>query len=231
MAFKKRITPKFIGSIFPVICDYGCGKQAEWFYSTANKYCCSRSYNSCQGKKDAFSALDHSERTAKSLNTRIKTGITKTVGAKTGKTNVSSGHYIKLADQMREHWSKRPWTTNYKCPILNYKDTTIPYQGSFEFDFLQSLEDDLGLPWLIDNISRGPGINYKFDNKDKLYLPDFIVGNMIYEIKSSWTWNNKGSNLDLERQNKAKLNAAIDAGYDVILVLDKEKMRWIKDEF
>lgn len=230
MAYKKRIPPKYIGSILPVICDYGCGKQAEWLFTTANKYCCSKSYNSCQGKKDAFSALDHTERTSKSLATRIRTGVTKSSQKKAGKTRVESGHYIRLAEQMRGHCANNPWTTNNTCPILNYKDSEIPYQGSYEYDFLQSLEHEYSIDWLSKNISRGPGINYKFNDESKLYLPDFIVGNMIYEIKSLWTWNNKGSNIDLEYQNKAKLNAAIDTGFDVTLVLDKENIRWFKDE-
>jgi hypothetical protein len=60
------------------------------------------------------------------------------------------------------------------------------------------------------------------DNIKRLYISDFIIYNTVYEIKSAWTWNKHGKDMLLEEKNKAKLQAAKDKGYDVILVLDKE---------
>jgi hypothetical protein len=54
-------------------------------------------------------------------------------------------------------------------------------------------------------------------------MSDFLIYNTIYEIKSLWTWNKHGKDLILEEKNKAKLAAAKSAGYDVILILNKEK--------
>jgi hypothetical protein len=59
-----------------------------------------------------------------------------------------------------------------------------------------------------------------------LYISDYIIYNTIYEIKSSYTWNRKGKDLDLENLNRAKLNECIAQGFSVILVLDKKEIEY-----
>lgn len=78
----------------------------------------------------------------------------------------------------------------------------------------------------MNKVSRGPSVWYTdpFDNTKRLYISDFMIYNTIYEIKSSWTWNRKGKNLDLENKNKAKLNECVKQGYKVILVLNGEEI-------
>ena len=76
------------------ICEYGCGTQAQYKFWNG-KLCCSKHHNSCKGKREAFSKLDHTERTSKSLATRIEKGITKTSQIKATATRKANNHYEK----------------------------------------------------------------------------------------------------------------------------------------
>jgi hypothetical protein len=203
------------------ICQYGCNSVARFSFRNG-KICCSKHYNSCPGKIKIFSELDHSERTAKSLETRTNLGITKSSQIRAGKTRRENGHYDRLAKKMQDHWAAHPWQNNIYCPLLSYKNTIVNYQGSFEYEFLEILEDKHDIDWIIKNVVRGPSIWYidPTTNTERLYISDFLIENVVYEIKSSWTWNKRGKDFDLENKNKAKLAAIIKNGYDAILVLD-----------
>jgi hypothetical protein len=131
---------------------------------------------------------------------------------------------------MKEHWANNPWQNNTQCPLLPYKDTTLNYQGTYEFDFLEKLENLNGIEWLIKNVQRGPSLWYvdPIDNTKRLYISDFIIDNTIYEIKSYWTWNKNGDDSNLENKNKAKLDECISRGYEVMLVLNGEEIKYEK---
>lgn len=203
------------------MCDYGCNTLAKYRFRNG-KICCSSHYNSCQGKRKLFSDLDHTERAAKSLATRTRLGITKTSQISGGKTRRENGHYDKLSTVMQQHWAENPWQNNPHCPLVAYKSTNVNFQGSYEYEFLEMLEEQHGIEWLNENVARGPSLWYNdpTTNTQRLYISDFIIGNTIYEIKSSWTWNKLGKDLELETKNKSKLNAARKHGYEIILVLD-----------
>jgi hypothetical protein len=209
------------------LCEYGCGTTGLYKFWNG-KICCSRHHNSCKGKRGAFSKLDHSERTSKSLATRIEKGITKTSQIKGGATRVAQGHYKKLAKAMQEHWANNPWDNNAQCPILEFKHTGLVYQGTYEYEFLEELELEHGIEWIKDNVKRGPSIKYidPTDLLERLYISDFIINGAIYEIKSSWTWNKNGKDSTLEEKNKAKLTACVDKGYNVILVLNHQRIKY-----
>ncbi len=213
------------------LCKYGCGQQAKYQFSKGS-YSCSEHHNSCPEKRKAFSERDdHKGRGQKSLETRTRLGITKTAQIKGGATRRQMGFYVRLGKRMQEILSDRNWSRDPKSKILSYKDTSILYQGQYEFEFLQSLEESNGLEWLVANVSRGPTLWYNnpIDNKQHLYISDFIIDGVIHEIKSSWTWNKNGTDMDLERRNKAKLDACVNAGYAVVLVIwKKETIRYEK---
>lgn len=211
-------------------CFYGCNTIAKFkFYN--GRYCCSAHQNSCQGKRKQFSdRTDHKETASKSLATRTRLGITKTSQVKGGATRVASGHYQRLAEKMKEHWAEHPWQNNLQCPLLSYKGTLLTYQGTHEYNFLENLEDKNGIDWVTKNVSRGPSIWYidPVDSTKRLYISDFLVDNTIYEIKSEWTWNKNGEDMDLENKNKAKLNECIMQGFSVILVLNGREIIYEK---
>jgi len=209
------------------LCEYGCNTQAKYVFMNGKK-CCSKHQNSCQGKREAFSVLDHTERTSKSLATRTRLGITKISQAKGGATRKAQGHYDRLSKTMQKHWAKNPWNNNLECPLLDFKETGLLYQGSFEFEFLEELEVEHGLDWIKSNVKRGPSLWYKdpTDSEERLYISDFIIGDTIYEIKSSWTWNKHGKDIELEQKNKAKLTECVNQGYNVILVLNQQRLSY-----
>lgn len=211
------------------LCHYNCGGAAKFKFANG-LVCCSAHYNSCPGKRKQFSdRTDHKETAARSLETRTRLGITKSSQIKAGKTRVESGHYKRLAETMSIHWSEHPWQSNLQCPLLPYKDTLLNYQGSYEYEFLENLESKNGIDWIVANVTRGPSMWY-IDPKDdakRLYISDFLIYNTIYEIKSQWTWNRHGKDMELEQKNKAKLDECIKQGYKVILVLDKQERIWI----
>lgn len=208
-------------------CEYGCGQVAKYIFANKKK-CCSDHHNSCQGKRNNFSKLDHSKRTAKSLATRLRLGITKSSQIKGAETRKAQGHYKKLAVTMRHHWNENPWENNPRCPLVQFKETNVNYQGSYEYNFLKALEEMHGISWLVENVDRGPAIWYNdpITGESCLYISDFIIDNTIYEIKSHWTWNRVGTDAELELKNKAKLWQCVSEGYIVRLIMDGEEKEW-----
>lgn len=100
-------------------------------------------------------------------------------------------------------------------------DGSIWYQGLYEKRFLeQCLANG-------DEIQRGTQLKYvSLDGKEHRYTPDFIVNGDIYEIKSDWTWDNKGKNKKLRVVNKLKLRAATRAGFKVWLVVENKTLTY-----
>lgn len=222
--YKKPYANEYVGN---ELCTYGCGQAARYQFKSG-KLCCSKHHNSCpQKRKDFSDRADHAIRATNSLATRIKLGITKSCQIKGAATRKSNGFYEHLSDVMQSRWKKNPW--NNRGPRgewVLYKDTTIGYQGSYELHFLNELELRHGIDWLIENVKRGPAIWYHdpVSDKKRLYISDYIIDNTIYEIKSSYTWNKKGKDLNLEITNKAKLNECITQGYNVKLIKDKKEV-------
>ncbi len=210
------------------LCNYECGQLANYKFRNG-KLCCSKHYNSCPSKRKIFSkSQDHKANAKKSLITRKRLGITKSASKKAHETMRKNGTYDVMRKKMQLHWASNPHNNNPRCPIVEYKDTKINYQGTYEYNFLESLEQIHGIAWLLTNVCRGPSIWYMdpVDNIKRLYISDFIINNTIYEIKSQWTWNKKGKDLDLEKRNVAKLSQCIAEGFSVKLILDKKEVKW-----
>jgi len=110
--------------------------------------------------------------------------------------------------------------------LRNYKDLDLLYQGTHELSFLETIEKEFSLQYIIDNIVRGPRFKYTGTNdKSRTYYSDFLDKNTntIYEIKSSWWWDSADrKDLDQKENNKRKLLSAESSGYNVVLVLDKK---------
>jgi len=112
-------------------------------------------------------------------------------------------------------------TGSIRCRIKRFGDKEIPYQGTYEKIFLESLSNKN-----IERIKRGNKAVYFIDGKQKTYYPDFVIENTVYEIKSKWTWDNKGKNKRLRVINKLKLRSAKRQGHNVILVLDHKQLTY-----
>jgi hypothetical protein len=205
-------------------CTYGCGQTAAYQFQNGI-LCCSKHYNSCPAKIKKFSNLDHRDRTKKSLETRIRLGITKSSQIKGAKTRVRNGHYKKLAKTMREHWKTNPWNNNPKWST--YKNTDIQIQSQYEYNFLQELENEHSFNWLKKNVQRGPCFYYvdPKTKKERLYISDFKIGNTVFEVKGNYTWNNFGKDKDLENLNRTKLDSIKQNNYNAVLVLEGKRIK------
>lgn len=107
-----------------------------------------------------------------------------------------------------------------------YMGTGIHYQCSFELHFLENLKNKFGLEWVSSNVKNGTYIEYinPISKAKRHYIPDFIINDIVYEIKSKYTWDNYGTDLDTLAINEAKLLAASKHFNTVILVLDKTEI-------
>lgn len=106
----------------------------------------------------------------------------------------------------------------------------IYYQGRAELKFLEALESEKGSFWFATHVRRGPVIPYcdPISGRQRSYMADFLIDGVVYEIKSNWTWDRRGSNLDLKKLNEAKIAAANQDGYDVVLILEGKEIQYAK---
>lgn len=94
----------------------------------------------------------------------------------------------------------------------------VYWQYSNERRFLERA-DAMGI---IENIKRGPAIQYEFNGARKTYLVDYQLENKLFEVKSKYTMF--GQNNEYLQQNVAKLLAAKQSGYEVFVVIDDETL-------
>lgn len=212
------------------LCGGGCNQQARFISIKNKKLCCSSHPNKCPAKiqkiaekKSQINELtgknSHQAAAEKSLSTRKRLGITKLSQIKGAATRKANNHYEKLAAVMQKKWESEPWANRLRANFKLYKNTKICYQGTHEHAFLENLENKHGLEWVLQNVKRGIPFWYvSVNQKQRLYLPDFIIGNTLYEIKSIYTWKKDFEN------NKRKLNEALKHGYNVKLILNKNEL-------
>jgi hypothetical protein len=105
-----------------------------------------------------------------------------------------------------------------KCSPLKYYNEEIIYQGTYEKYFLDEIKS-LGF---LDKVERGPRIPYNIDNKEKIYRSDFLLNNVIFEIKSDYTY------LLRKRKNNIKFSTAIKK-YHLIIIFNKEKYLYLNN--
>jgi very-short-patch-repair endonuclease len=93
---------------------------------------------------------------------------------------------------------------------MKLHETGLPYQGSFEKDFLDRFSSK-------EIIQKHTPILYVHDGSIFKYIPDFYIPkhNLIVEIKSRWTYD-----LHIDK-NIAKENACKKLGYNFIFIIDK----------
>jgi hypothetical protein len=100
-----------------------------------------------------------------------------------------------------------------RSKVVWYNDS-IWYQGGNEKKFIIKNLDR------IDDIKRGPRTTYHMGGIEYIYSADFLLDGVVYEVKSCWTWDNKGKNKELRVKNKLKLRSLKRMGFPVVLVLD-----------
>jgi hypothetical protein len=101
--------------------------------------------------------------------------------------------------------------------FINYKDTDLQYQSSYEFDFLENFYSKI-------KITKLKPIKYKDKTKTHYYYPDFYLPdiNLVVEIKSNYTYK-----YDISK-NKIKQKTCEDNGYNFIFIIDKDYSEFMK---
>lgn len=123
-------------------------------------------------------------------------------------TNIEK-YGVEFPAQNSEIYTK---TQKTQLKIMVYKG--IPYQGTYELDFLKNC-DSLNI---LDKIKKIKSIKYKLDGKNKYYHPDFFIEdlNLIIEIKSNYYYNL------YHEKNICKQKSCINQGYDFLFIIDKD---------
>jgi hypothetical protein len=106
--------------------------------------------------------------------------------------------------------------------VKRYNDDLV-YQGTNEKDFL----DRLKLLNLLCFIKNGFYVKYDYFGKQKDYKPDFIFKDIIFEVKSKWTYDNHDNydgklGLELRVVNHLKWMSCLKQGYRVIIIIEKD---------
>lgn len=118
-------------------------------------------------------------------------------------------HGVKFPSQNIEIHEKQQKSSH----CLKYHSSGLYYRGSYEKHFIDFCNQK---NIQIENIKDG--IKYTYQNKERIYFPDFYYKplNLIIEIKSNYTYL-----CELEN-NLIKKEAVINNGFSFIFVINKD---------
>jgi len=125
--------------------------------------------------------------------------------------NFGVTHHLKDYDLFQKHL-----IAQYK--IKKYKDTDLYYQGSYEYFFLEKMES-LNL---LEEVSSGKSYEFYWEGGAHTYHTDFFFRGENIEIKSGWTYNKNGKDIDLENFNKTKWKSVINSGDKIKILINKD---------
>jgi hypothetical protein len=128
------------------------------------------------------------------------------------KIKISNSNKIAIKDAWES--GKLSFHSKYaNSKIKLYKN--IKYQGSYELDFLKEMEK-LNV---LNLVERGPAIYYIDKNKkERIYLIDYRIKNILIEIKSSYTMTLDKKNICLKENYANKYG-------DYTIILDKNYLK------
>ncbi len=106
--------------------------------------------------------------------------------------------------------------TKFKLKTLDYKGIKFEQLQGYEPQAIKYIDQNLDVD--ISKLQHGrdvPTINYTFDGKNRVYIPDFYYPptNTIFEVKSTYTYN-----VAIEL-NTAKAEATKAAGYNYTILI------------
>jgi len=125
--------------------------------------------------------------------------------------NFGVTHHLKDYDLFQKHL-----IAQYK--IKKYKNTNLYYQGSYEYFFLEKM-DELNL---LEEVSSGKSYEFYWEGGAHTYHTDFFFRGENIEIKSGWTYNKNGQDIDLENFNKSKWKSVTDYGDKIRVLINKD---------
>jgi hypothetical protein len=182
-----------------MICSYGCGKEAKFFFKSG-KGCCEKSVNSCEGKRkkdsqkkkgsfkgvpawkiDGFIYKPWNKGKIDVYSEEHKLKISKSLKGKS-KGRASTDEKEKLRKQkISETMKKNPLSGGLR------KGSGKGKKGWYKGYWCDSSWE---LAWVIYHIDHN--INFKrndeaftyiYEGEEKKYYPDFVLNNIFIEIK------------------------------------------------
>lgn len=226
------------------LCEYGCGKKAE-FQLKNGKFCCSKSQNSCvENKRKNSTGLQKAHKEGKFPENTFgdsvswRKGLTEKTDIRIKnncdaireyyKTHPGSFYGKKHSNKTKEALSKLATggengfikTKYYKifCPHMN---KVVSVQGTYELKYAEYL-NSMSIPW---ERSRKINLKYKNFNTDywHTYYPDFyrIDSDEYIETKGWWFKTRDGKVDDMSKmKNVVKYNKN-----KKIIILMKEDLK------
>lgn len=128
--------------------------------------------------------------------------------------NFGVEHHLKDGVLFQKHFKAQH-------KIREYKNSGINYQGSYEKYFLELLEER----GLLSEVSVGGSFEYEWNGEKHTYHVDFKFRDKQIEIKSGWTYNKNGADLELQSLNETKWKSARDSGANLIVLIDKSEVK------
>jgi hypothetical protein len=202
-----------------IICSYGCGKEAKYFFKTG-KGCCEISVNSCEGKrkKDSEKKKGNFKGIPSWSNCDYKPwnkGLTKDsddrlrkIGEKISTTfknnpNISGKASTPEKEEMRKQKISKTMKKNKLSGGLRIgsgRGKKGWYKGFW-------CDSSWELAWVIYNLEHNinfernyNGFQYQYKGQERKYYPDFFMGETYYEIKGRRSFE------DLDEENKEKVS-------------------------
>jgi len=208
-------------------------KNHEWA-----KYACVSGFNKEKFCKDCVGEITSTRQTGckRSPETCRKIGDSKRGDKNPYFGKKRSAEFCKMSSEANKG-EKNPWWGKKKPPELVHKmvlanqkskyqrkDYTLPngevisVQG-YEPQTIDYLLKEINQKDIDIGADKVPIIKYNWKDKDKLYYPDCFLNklNTLIETKSDYTWF-----ADQDR-NKAKIKASIQSGYNLRLIIWKNK--------
>jgi hypothetical protein len=197
-----------------IICSYGCGKVAKFFFKSG-KGCCEQSPNSCEFKRMTDSLKKKGKFTGtppwkiegfqynpwnkgKQLTDEYKKKISDSL---IGKSKGVSSTFEKEIERRKK--ISNTMRLNQLSGGLR-KGSGKGKKGWYKGYWCDSSWE---LAWVIYNIENNisfvrniEGFEYIYNNKKRKYYPDFIIDGVFFEIKGRRCFN------DLDEQSKVKIN-------------------------
>lgn len=127
--------------------------------------------------------------------------------------NFGVEHHLKDSEMFQKHQKAR-------FNIQSYKDTGIFYNGSYEKYFLELIEEK----GLLSEVSSGQSFEYEWNGEKHNYHTDFKFRGRQIEIKSGWTYNKNGKDMELQKLNETKWSSTRDCGEELIVLIDKKEI-------
>jgi len=107
---------------------------------------------------------------------------------------------------------------------IKYYNDKLFFQGTFEKHFL----DEMSEYKILEFIKRGERFKYEYRKKLKQYRSDFMINNIVFEIKSIWSYCGRPDFLEI---NNLKFKSVINAGFKLIVIFDKKYWVTIPQHF